>query len=79
MQKTNHPLTEQNNLGWSIQIYSGDRRLLCALYPSHGWVFLIGFILGCLMISVGIKQDRVTPPPSKQVNTSPMNAPLNLD
>ncbi|NJN76007.1 MAG: hypothetical protein HC796_07100 [Synechococcaceae cyanobacterium RL_1_2] len=78
MQKINHALTAQNNLGWSIHIYRGDRRLLCALYPSHGWVFLIGIILGCLMMSVGIKQHSVVPP-SQEVNTSPMNAPLNLD
>jgi tetrahydromethanopterin S-methyltransferase subunit F len=35
--------------GWSIQIYGRDRRLLCSLYPSHGWTFLAGFVVGLLL------------------------------
>jgi hypothetical protein len=28
--------------GWMVQVYGSNRRLLCALEPSHGWIFLIG-------------------------------------
>lgn len=25
--------------GWLVQVYSGDRRLLCVLESSHAWTF----------------------------------------
>lgn len=52
------------NEGWSVQIFSGDRRLLCSLEPSHGWVFLLGFILGGLVAAVSLGGGDRTPPPS---------------
>ncbi len=38
--------------GWLVQIYNGDRRLLCMLEPSHAWTFLLGCGLG-LLLAVG--------------------------
>ncbi|WP_139325071.1 hypothetical protein [[Limnothrix rosea] IAM M-220] len=46
MNKTPVQLKENVSSGWSLQLYSGDRRLLWSLDPSHGWIFLIGSILG---------------------------------
>ncbi|AFY36657.1 hypothetical protein Lepto7376_0212 [[Leptolyngbya] sp. PCC 7376] len=46
MNKTPVQLKEQISSGWSLQFYSGDRRLLWSLDPSHAWTFLIGTILG---------------------------------
>lgn len=38
--------------GWLVQVYNGDRRLLCMLEPSHAWTFLLGCGLG-LLVAVG--------------------------
>ncbi len=38
--------------GWLVQVYGGDRRLLCVLEPSHGWTFLLGWGFG-LLLAVG--------------------------
>jgi hypothetical protein len=38
--------------GWLVQVYSGDRRLLCVLEPSHAWTFLVGCGFG-LLLAVG--------------------------
>lgn len=35
--------------GWLVQIYSGDRRLLCVLDSSHAWTFLWGCGFGILL------------------------------
>jgi hypothetical protein len=38
--------------GWLVQVYGGDRRLLCVLEASHAWTFLVGCGFG-LMLAVG--------------------------
>ncbi len=35
--------------GWSVHIYDRNRRLLCALEPSHAWLFLGGCAVGVLL------------------------------
>ncbi len=46
MNKTPVQLKEKVSSGWSLQLYSGDRRLLWSLDPSHAWTLLIGGIVG---------------------------------
>ncbi|HEY9762610.1 MAG TPA: hypothetical protein V6D07_08800 [Trichocoleus sp.] len=38
--------------GWLVQVYNGDRRLLCVLEPSHAWTFFLGCGFG-LLLAVG--------------------------
>ncbi len=38
--------------GWLVQVYGGDRRLLCVLDSSHAWTFLLGCGFG-LLLAVG--------------------------
>lgn len=38
--------------GWLVQVYGGDRRLLCVLESSHAWTFLVGCGVG-LLLAVG--------------------------
>ncbi len=38
--------------GWLVQVYSGDRRLLCVFDSSHAWTFLLGCGFG-LLLAVG--------------------------
>jgi hypothetical protein len=39
--------------GWAIHIYNCDRRLLCTLEPSHGWVFTAGLAFGLGLAIIG--------------------------
>jgi len=48
--------------GWCVQIYNGNRRLLCVLDPSHAWLFLVGSIFGLLLSVVWINAVRHSPP-----------------
>ncbi|MEL6222372.1 MAG: hypothetical protein AAFR31_07005 [Cyanobacteria bacterium J06627_8] len=48
MKKLQSPVDE----GWSVHIYDRQRRLLCALEPSHGWIFFLGCIFGLLLAIV---------------------------
>ncbi len=76
MHKTTKNL-ETIERGWSLQLYSSDRRLLCAFDPSHGWVFFIGIALGFCIATIGLRQPitvQYAPPTS-----APMNAPLGID
>jgi hypothetical protein len=38
--------------GWLVQVYGGDRRLLCVLDASHAWMFALGCGVG-LLLAVG--------------------------
>jgi hypothetical protein len=58
--------------GWSVQVYSGDRRLLCSLDPSHIWMLVLGIFLGLVM---GISWVRVSPPTETQWK-EPAESPL---
>jgi len=48
--------------GWVVQVYGRNRRLLCVLEPSHGWIFLIGCSVGLLLSVVWINAARYSPP-----------------
>ena len=77
MNKAPKHLQEDINIGWSIQIYSHDRRLLCSLYPSHGWVFLFGITLGVLVTLLGLSGHLHIHPASS--TPTPSEAPLDVD
>ncbi len=63
--------------GWLVQVYGGNRRLLCVLEPSHGWMLLIGFSVGLLFSFFFVNSIRHNP--SVETNT-PINAPpLQID
>jgi hypothetical protein len=59
------------NEGWIVQIYGGDRRLLCVLEPSHAWTFMLG--CGCgLLLAVGwFNLARYSPTPTYEPTTMP--------
>jgi hypothetical protein len=48
--------------GWLVQVYGRDRRLLCVLEPSHGWIFLLGCGLGLLLAVLWVNFARLSPP-----------------
>jgi hypothetical protein len=48
--------------GWVVQVYGSNRRLLCVLEPSHGWIFLIGCGVGLLLSVILITIARYSPP-----------------
>jgi hypothetical protein len=48
--------------GWVVQVYGSNRRLLCVLDPSHGWIFLIGCGVGLLLSVIWINAARYSPP-----------------
>ncbi|MEM6433848.1 MAG: hypothetical protein AAF773_08355 [Cyanobacteria bacterium P01_D01_bin.115] len=59
MQKLNQTTEYKSTSGWIVHIYDCNRRLLCALEPSHGWSFVVGIGLGLLVAIVGY---HLTPP-----------------
>ncbi len=77
--KSTYKQQETINEGWSIQIYSGNRRLICSLEPSHGWTFFAGCILGILMtvILFNIDQSSTVKPVSHPTPT--VIEPLPID
>ena len=48
--------------GWVVQVYGSNRRLLCVLEPSHGWIFLVGCCLGLLLSVIWINTARYSSP-----------------
>ncbi|MGB3495163.1 MAG: hypothetical protein WBA57_20710 [Elainellaceae cyanobacterium] len=67
------------NEGWSVIVYSGDRRLLCSLHPSHGWMFAIGIVVGFLVAVIGYSSViQATPdsPSSEQPALEQPDPPL---
>jgi hypothetical protein len=77
-----HSLKNRLDFGWSVQIYSGDRRLLCSFGPSHAWGFLAGVSVGVVLALVGTRhlhtQPQASPPTSPTTTTIP-EAFLPLD
>ncbi|MCM1982119.1 hypothetical protein [Lyngbya confervoides] len=62
--------------GWVVQVYGPNRRLLCVLESSHGWIFLIGCAVGLLLSVLWINAARYRPPlaptpPQKSTVESP--------
>ena len=54
MKKLQNPVDE----GWSVHIYDRQRRLLCALEPSHGWLFLLGCTFGLVLAIVWVNMAQ---------------------
>lgn len=48
--------------GWVVQVYDSNRRLLCVLESSHGWIFAIGCGVGLLLSVIWINAARYSPP-----------------
>ncbi|MGK7913289.1 MAG: hypothetical protein AB4050_17685 [Synechococcus sp.] len=61
------------NKGWIVQVYGGNRRLLCVLEPSHGWIFLIGCSVGLLLSVIWFNTAHYGPVVEP---TSPRESPL---
>lgn len=57
--------------GWIVQVYGSNRRLLCVLEPSHGWIFLLGCGVGLLLaifwVNLSRYQAPVEPAPPTEV------------
>lgn len=76
MNKLKDPVSE----GWIVQVYGQNRRLICALEPSHGWTFLAGLILGTVatLIIYNLNPTPRQPKAESSLNTN-VTAPLMLD
>jgi hypothetical protein len=77
-----HSLKNRLDLGWSVQIYSSDRRLLCSLEPSHAWGFLVGISVGVVLALVGTQHLHTQPQTSTTTTPSTTTIPealLHLD
>ncbi|NEQ44135.1 MAG: hypothetical protein F6K00_11495 [Leptolyngbya sp. SIOISBB] len=61
--------------GWLVQVYGSDRRLLCVLESSHGWIFLLGCSVGALLAVFWFNIARYSPP---VVPTTPSSTPSEL-
>ncbi len=57
--------------GWLVHVYSGDRRLLCVLEPSHAWMFLLGCGLGILLALGWFNLAKHSPSPTYTPSTTP--------
>jgi len=78
MNRLNQKLSD--NVGWAINIYGGDRRLLCTLDPSHAWAFLTGIFLGACLMLAGLQSDATaTPQTQVDAERSTNSAPLSVD
>jgi uncharacterized membrane protein len=78
MNKATSSLQSTIGKGWSIHIYRSDRQLLCSLYPSHGWTFLAGIVLGFVLALVSLQFQKNTTKSTPSVS-APMQAPLSID
>lgn len=76
MSKLKQSLSEMNQ-GWIVNIYGGDRRLLCSLEPSHAWAFAVGLIVGGVAMVNWTTGDRPQTP-APRVSPVPA-APLTVD
>ncbi len=50
------------NEGWVVQVYGSNRRLLCVLEPSHGWIFLTGCCVSLLLSVFWVNAARCSAP-----------------
>ena len=53
--------TPEADEGWIVQVYGSNRRLLCVLEPSHGWIFLAGCVVGLLVAILLFNLSRYVP------------------
>ena len=78
-------LKNPTSVGWMVQVYGQNRKLICILEASHGWTFLMGFILGIgisLMAAVVVHPNAHSLGPSIESSTPSgidFPAPLMLD
>lgn len=75
MNKLHHPTQE----GWAIHVYSCDRRLLCTLDPSHGWMFIAGLALGLMVAIIGYNLPHEPTVIIPQPPNPDLVAPLQID
>jgi len=59
------------NDGWLVQIYNGERRLLCVLESSHAWSFLLGCGFGLLVAVVWFNLANQSPSRTYEPATTP--------
>lgn len=52
----------ETNESWAVQVYGRNRRLLCVLDSSHGWIFLAGCGVGLLVSVIWINAARYSSP-----------------
>ncbi|MEL6222375.1 MAG: hypothetical protein AAFR31_07020 [Cyanobacteria bacterium J06627_8] len=67
------------NEGWSVVVYNGDRRLLCSLHPSHGWIFAIGLGLGCVLGIIWTSLSFNAVPTTLPLESPASSAPMQID
>ncbi|NJN29626.1 MAG: hypothetical protein HC824_03600 [Synechococcales cyanobacterium RM1_1_8] len=72
--KQSQPKLETDQ-GWIVQIYGSNRRLLCVLEPSHGWIFLTGCCMGLLLSITWINVARHSIPVKPSAPAAPTKAP----
>lgn len=71
-------LDNSTDEGWSIQVYSGDRRLLYTLEPAHMWMFFTGLAIGMLIAIFGFRFEE-SPPTPRLIDPEASSAPLAVD
>ena len=54
--------TANTDEGWFVQVYGQNRRLLCVLEPSHGWICLLGRVVGMVLAVVWFNIARYSEP-----------------
>lgn len=75
MKKLQTPIDE----GWSVHIYDRQRRLLCALEPSHGWIFLLGCLFGVVLAIIWANIAHYSPKTSSPNAVARETPLLQLD
>jgi hypothetical protein len=63
--------------GWTVHVYSSDRRLLCTLNSSHCWSLFAGLVLGMILTLSWAGQSHPNPAPDSA--SEPASAPLSID
>ncbi|NER78196.1 MAG: hypothetical protein F6K42_01200 [Leptolyngbya sp. SIO1D8] len=63
--------TTETDEGWIVQVYGSNRRLLCVLEPSHGWIFLAGCVLGLTLAILMFNVSRYPSPTALPEPTTP--------
>ncbi len=73
-------LEERVDEGWMVHIYGRNRRLLCALEPSHGWSFLLGVGAGLILTTILVNVYPRSSPQSTIPSAQPAESPaLQVD
>ncbi|MBV5262004.1 hypothetical protein FLX56_26750 [Synechococcus moorigangaii CMS01] len=79
MNKLPQSLQEKIKLGWSLQLYNGDRRLIFSLDASHAWILILGLGLGFLSGLVFAAMAPDNPSQPNQTKESTITAPTMVD